>query len=232
MRKDLYGLGLALTLLLSGCSPASNAPATPQATSTTTSQRNIDPSLATVDLAPDLVANQDQDRKVQDGSSGESAVAYKALEGNQAEQQLASLALERSQNDEVKNAAQMIQSDHRKAENQLRDVADTNLPPPRRCPKSIRKSSPNLKDCVEPSSTRLTSTQWSTPTRKIWLSTRSRPMKRRASRSRDTSPRTRASSRNISTTVWRCRASLGRLKLLEPGGRSDSRRAARLQAFH
>lgn len=143
MKKILCGLGVALTLALSGCAPPSNeTPATPRATSTTTSRADQTSDVANVDLSagsqsgssgefgtnpPSLGANGSELPTNNTNPAGTDA-GNKALEGNLAEQQLASLALTHAQRADVKEVAEMIKADHRKAETELRAAAGSSLP--------------------------------------------------------------------------------------------------------
>lgn len=167
MIKTLFGLGIAVTLLLSGCtSNGSGTGMDPQGTPTSTTQSLRDNDVASVDLTEsanrtqvnerrdmtgvidttdsmdltdamtmtrgtDAGDNDAMDRTASRDTTTGTRVAQlerKALQGNLAEQQLAALALERAENSKVKEAAKMIADDHKKAEVQLRNVAETNLP--------------------------------------------------------------------------------------------------------
>ena len=150
MRKTLCGLGIALTLALSGCAPATDTPATPatpatpNASSTTSSRVDTDRDVASVDLSnsaqsngaqgefgtkpPTMNANGRSELPSNNTNPAGTDAGNKALEGNVAEQELAQLALTHSQNEEIREAAEMIRDDHKAAETQLRAVAGTSLP--------------------------------------------------------------------------------------------------------
>lgn len=131
MKNTLYPLGLALALVLGGCAPSADAPPTPVATATpgTTSQRMIDDEVASVDLSrgeqKNEVASRDSAPAI---GSSQMGIQIQALEGHLAEQQMAELALERASDPEVREAARMIDSDHERAETELRQAAGSTLP--------------------------------------------------------------------------------------------------------
>lgn len=132
MKTTLYPFGIALALALNGCTPSTEAPATPVATGSpaTTSQTAINSEVATVDLSDDRLVSNDvtgRDSATPVGSSP-MGIQIQALEGNLAEQQMAGLALERASDAEVKQAARMLETDHETAETALRQAAGTTLP--------------------------------------------------------------------------------------------------------
>lgn len=140
MKKIVCGLCVAWTL--AGCTPSStDTPATPRATSTTTSRADAASDVANVELSnsrqsssgefgtnPPMVGANGSEFPSNNTNPAGTEAGNKALEGNLAEQQLASLALTRAQSAEVKEAAHMIKTDHKQAETELRAAAGSSLP--------------------------------------------------------------------------------------------------------